>query len=99
MLGKPLYDDMRRMEALVQASDLDWMIVRPTGLYHLPSVTDCTVVEGPADGRFAARVDLAVSMLALLDDDRHLRTTVSVITTVNNPTLLQWIRTEALAKN
>jgi hypothetical protein len=90
---------MRRMEALVRDSALDWTIVRPSGLYHLPSVTDYTVVEGHADGRFTARVDLAASMLALLNDDRHIRGTVSVITTVDNPTLLHWIRREALARN
>lgn len=88
-----LYDDMRRMETLIRASELDWTIVRPSGLYHLPSVTDHTVV----DGRFTARVDLAASMLALLDDDRHLRGTVGVITTADNPSLFQWIRREALA--
>lgn len=99
VLGKTLYDDMRRMESLIRASDLDWTIVRPSGLYHLPSVTDYTLVEGHADHRFTARADLAASMLALLNDDRHLRTTVSVITTVDNPTLLRWIRREALAKS
>ncbi|MEO3888430.1 NAD(P)H-binding protein [Nonomuraea sp. B5E05] len=98
VLGKTLYDDMRRMETLVRASDLDWTIVRPSGLYHLPSVTDYTLVEGHADGRFTARVDLAAGILALLDDDRHVRTTVSVITTADNPTLVQWIRREALAR-
>lgn len=36
-------------------------------------------------------------MLAMLDDHRYLRTTISVVTTINNPTLLQWIRKEALA--
>ncbi|WP_040872173.1 NAD(P)-dependent oxidoreductase [Nocardia exalbida] len=97
VLGKTLYDDMRRMEALVRASDLDWTIVRPSGLYHLPSVTDYTIVDGHADSRFTARADLAASMLALLDDDRHLRATVSVVTTDDNPTLFQWIRGEALA--
>nr|WP_198664203.1 NAD(P)H-binding protein [Jiangella endophytica] len=95
VLGRTLYDDMRRVEALVRESDLGWTIVRPSGLYHLPSATDYTVVEGHADGRFTARVDLAASMLALLDDDRRLRSTVGVITTVGNPTLLQWIRREA----
>ena len=99
VLGKTLYDDMRRMEALVRASDLDWTIVRPSGLYHLRSVTDYALVEGHADGRFTARADLAASMLALLDDDRYLRATVGVITTVDNPTLLQWIRREALVKS
>jgi hypothetical protein len=33
----------------------------------------------------------------MLDDDRYLRTTVSVVTETHNPTLLRWIRTEALA--
>ncbi|MBL1108585.1 NAD(P)H-binding protein [Streptomyces sp. 5-8] len=98
VLGRTLYDDMRRMETLVRASGLDWTIVRPSGLYHLPSATDYSLVEGHADGRFTARVDLAASMLDLLDDDRHLRTTVGVVTTVDNPTLMQWIRREALAR-
>ncbi|GAA3598628.1 hypothetical protein GCM10022419_097740 [Nonomuraea rosea] len=99
VLGKTMYDDMRRMEEVVRASDLDWTILRPSGLYHLPSVTDYTVVEGHADGRFTSRNDLAASMLALLDDDRYVRTAVGVITTAGNPTLLQWIRREALAKS
>ncbi len=43
-------------------------------------------------------MDLAASMLDLLDDDRHLRTTVGVVTTVDNLTLLRWIRREALAR-
>ena len=30
-LGKTLYDDMRRMEAMVSATDLAWTIVRPWG--------------------------------------------------------------------
>jgi putative NADH-flavin reductase len=98
VLGRTLYDDMRRMEALIRASDLDWTIVRPSGLYHLPAVTGYTLVEGHADGRFTARADLAASLLAVLDDDRYLRRTVSVISTDDNPTLSQWIRREALAK-
>lgn len=98
VLGKTLYDDMRRMEALIRASELDWTIVRPSGLYHLPSVTGYTIVDGHADHRFTARADLAACMLALLDDDRYLHTTVSVVTTVDNPTLFQWIR-DTQAKN
>jgi uncharacterized protein YbjT (DUF2867 family) len=91
VLGKTLYDDMRRMESLIRASDLEWTIVRPGGLYHLPSVTDYTLVDGHADHRFTARADLAASMLPLLNDDRYLRTTVSVVTTADNPTLLRWL--------
>lgn len=92
VLGRTLYDDMRRMEDLVAASDLDWTVVRPSGLFHLPAVTDYTVTEGHADGRFTARVDLAACLLALAEGNGHLRTAVSVITTVDNPTLLGWIR-------
>lgn len=51
----------------------------------------------PGHGGDPAAGDLAASMLAMLDDDRYLRTTISVVTTINNPTLLQWIRKEALA--
>ncbi|MDX2564424.1 NAD(P)H-binding protein [Streptomyces sp. TX20-6-3] len=98
VLGRTLYDDMRRMEAVVRASDLAWTIVRPGALYHLPSVTDHTLVQGHADGRFTARVDLAAALLGLLDDDRHVRSTVSVVTTVENPTVLRWIRHEALMR-
>ncbi|MGP3937182.1 NAD(P)-dependent oxidoreductase [Nonomuraea sp. KM88] len=43
VLGKSMYDDMRRMESLLRADDLDWTILRPSGLFHLPSVTDYTV--------------------------------------------------------
>ncbi len=46
-----------------------------------------------------SRADLAAGMPALLDADRHVRSTVSVIATVDNPTLFQWICHEALAKN
>ncbi|MCX4093676.1 NAD(P)-dependent oxidoreductase [Nocardia sp. alder85J] len=96
VLGRSLYDDMRRMEALLDDGELDWTIVRPSGLFQLPSVTEYTLVEGHADCRFTARVDLAASMLALLDDERYVRRVVSVVTTVGNPALLQWIRQEAL---
>ncbi|MFD5176502.1 NAD(P)-dependent oxidoreductase [Nocardia sp. NPDC058379] len=95
--GRTLYDDMRRMEQLVGDSGLDWTIVRPSGLYHLAAPTDYTVVDGHADGRFTARVDLAAYLLALLDDDRHIHRTVGVITTTDTPALLRWLRTEALA--
>ncbi len=98
VVGRTQYEDMRRMERLVGASGLDWTIVRPSALYHLPSASAYTIVEGHADGRFTARVDLADSMLAMLRDDRYIRTTVGVITTTDNPTLLQWFRREAAAR-
>ncbi|MQY31563.1 NAD(P)-dependent oxidoreductase [Nocardia aurantia] len=97
VFGRTLYEDMRRMESMLRDGDLDWTIVRPSGLYHLPEATDYTVVEGHADGRFTARADLAASMLDLLGDERWVRRIAGVITTVANPPLLQWLRREAMA--
>lgn len=98
VLGRTLYDDMRRMENLVRASDLDWTIVRPSGLYDLPEVTDYTLVEGRADGRYTARGDLAASLLRVLGDRRYIGQTLGVVTTVDNPSMLQVIRREAFSK-
>ncbi|WP_280269206.1 NAD(P)-dependent oxidoreductase [Nocardia wallacei] len=99
VLGKTLYDDMRRMEDLVRGSDLDWTIVRPSGLYDLPEVTEYTIVEGRAEGRYTSRADLAACLLAVLADDRYLGSTLGVVTTTDNPTMLQVIRREAFARN
>ncbi|MFQ6394158.1 NAD(P)-dependent oxidoreductase [Nocardia sp. KC 131] len=99
VMGKTLYDDMRRMETLLRASDLDWTIVRPGGLYELPDVTDYTMMEGHVDARYTARVDLAASLLRLVGDDRFVRMIVGVVSTTDNPSLLQLIRTEALGKS
>ncbi|MGY2093571.1 NAD(P)-dependent oxidoreductase [Nocardia gipuzkoensis] len=99
VMGKTLYDDMRAMESLLTATELDWTIVRPSGLFVLPAVTDYTVAEGPLEGRFTSRTDLAACLLRLVDDDRYVRKTVSVVTTSDNPTLLKMLRTEALGKH
>ncbi len=40
-----------------------------------------TLAEGRADGRFTARAGLVANMPALVDDDRRVRATVSVIRT------------------
>ncbi|MDR7274315.1 NAD(P)-dependent oxidoreductase [Catenuloplanes atrovinosus] len=74
------YADMRAMEDLVAATDLDWTIVRP------PMLTD-----GPRTGRYRtelgrgvrggnriSRADLADAVLRCLADPRTVRTTVAV---------------------
>ena len=40
VIGKTMYADLLRMERLVMASDLDWTIVRPSGLFETPAVTE-----------------------------------------------------------
>ncbi|MEV6322867.1 NAD(P)H-binding protein [Nocardia sp. NPDC051787] len=99
VMGKTLYDDMRAMESLLTATELDWTVVRPSGLYTSSLVTGYTVVEGHAEGRFTSRADLAACLLRLVDDVRYVHKIVSVVTTSNNPSLLRLIRTEALGKH
>ncbi|MEV6280784.1 NAD(P)H-binding protein [Nocardia sp. NPDC051832] len=99
VLGKTLYDDMRRMEALITATDLDWTVVRPSGLYELPAGTEYTMAEGHLDKRFTARIDLAASLLRLAEEELFVRKTVGVVTTTDNPSMLQVLRSEALGKH
>jgi putative NADH-flavin reductase len=97
-IGRTTYADQRRMEALVQSSELDWTIVRPSGLFETPDVTDYDVTEGYMTGRFTSRVDLAAFMLRLLDDDRYHRKTVAVATVSVQPKLLSLILREAFPR-
>jgi nucleoside-diphosphate-sugar epimerase len=96
-IGKTVYDDMRRMEAIVRNSGLDWTIVRPSGLFDIPDPTD--YVCGPVDpvGAFTARVDLADYLISLVADAASVGRTVIVSTTQRTPTLWQMVRQEALS--
>jgi nucleoside-diphosphate-sugar epimerase len=97
-LGRTVYDDMRRMEALVSGSDADWTILRPSGLYELPEVTRYSLTEEHGPGRFTARIDLADAMLRQVQDTAFVRRIGHVITTVENPSLLSLMLHEAFKK-
>jgi putative NADH-flavin reductase len=64
-IGRTTYDDMRRMEAIVAASGLDWTIARPSGLFtpasSAPTAYRVTAAHSP--GRFTSRTDLADFLL------------------------------------
>jgi putative NADH-flavin reductase len=98
-IGKTVYDDMRRMEAIVQDSGLDWTIVRPSGLFDLPEPTDYQC--GPIDpvGAFTARIDLADYLISLGTDSASAGRIVIISTTQHTPTLWQMVRQEALSGN
>ncbi len=98
VIGKTAYDDMRRMESLVRATDLNWTIMRASGLFDTSKVTDYSVTENWTGGRFTARADLAAAMLQQLTDDRFLRTTAAVSTTSVTPGILQLIWREGIKK-
>jgi uncharacterized protein YbjT (DUF2867 family) len=97
-IGKTVYDDMRRMETLVRSSDLDWTIVRPSGLFDLAEPTDYHAGEIDPIGGFTARIDLAHYLLALAGDRGTVGKTVVVSTTEHTPTVWQMVRREAAPK-
>jgi uncharacterized protein YbjT (DUF2867 family) len=96
VLGRTVYADMRRMEQLVRTSDLDWTIVRPSGLFDAADVSDYRTGEGHVDGTFTARSDLADLLLRQATDDTWARKVVAIATTENTPTMLQMLRNEAV---
>lgn len=96
-LGRTTHADMRRMEALVRDSGLDWTIARPSGLFDHPSVTSYHVAENVADGLFTARADLAAAMVAQLAADRFVRRAMAVVTTQVRPSIVGLIWREAIA--
>lgn len=74
-LGRSTYTDMRKLEAIVIGSDLDWTIVRPGQLVSHPSVTRYHVQEGffvPGKHR-TGRADVADFMLNQLTNPKYLR--------------------------
>ncbi|KJS63474.1 NAD(P)-dependent oxidoreductase [Streptomyces rubellomurinus] len=97
-LGRTLHEDMRRMESLIRATDLEWTLVRPSGLFDHPAVTAYRTAETSADGVFTARADLAASMLRELAERRYVRTAMGVITTAVKPNIAKLIWNEGMKK-
>jgi putative NADH-flavin reductase len=96
-IGKTTYADMRRMEALLRATNLDWTVIRPAGLFDAEEVSGYRLEEDHADGVFTSRADLAASMLAQLETPEWVHRTVAVTTSAGAPTVLQMIRREAFS--
>lgn len=93
-IGKAVYDDIRRMETIVRDSGLDWTIVRPSGLFDLPYVTEYRAGEVDPVGAYTSRSDLAHYLLSVIGaSGRH--DTVTISTTRDTPTMWQTLRREA----
>lgn len=93
-IGRTTYADMARMETLVMKSQLDWTIVRPSGLFETPAVTDYQVAETHIRGRFTSKADLADCMLQQLTTDQYLRKVVAVATFAVQPGMVDLILKE-----
>jgi nucleoside-diphosphate-sugar epimerase len=97
-IGRSTYDDMRTMETQVRDSDLDWTIVRPSGLFDTGDVTRYRLTENHSEGVFTSRTDLAACLLAQATDTSWTGRTVAVTTAEGTPTLWSVLRHEAFGK-
>ena len=97
--GRSLYADMRRMEAQVRASNSDWTIVRPAGLFDGDHTTSYRVTTAHERGLFTSRADLADLLVRqAVGDGALLRETVEVLTTEGTPGFLSLVAKEALGR-
>jgi putative NADH-flavin reductase len=94
VIGKTMYADLLRMERLVMASELDWTIVRPSGLFDTPAVTDYRLAESFLRERFTSRTDLAACLLQQAGSDQYLRKAVAVATVAVKPQMLKLLLKE-----
>ena len=95
VIGKTMYADLLRMEELVRASDLDWTIVRPSGLFDTPTVTEYRLAEGFLPEHFTSRADLAACMLQQAASDQYRRKILAVATVEVKPKLIKLLLKEA----
>jgi putative NADH-flavin reductase len=74
------YEDMRRMEQTLAASDTDWTVFRPPRLTNglLTGKARTAVGEFLPRSRLVSRADLAAAMLASIDDPATVRQAVSI---------------------
>lgn len=93
--GKTVYDDLRRMETIVEDSGLDWTIVRPSILFDREHPTAYVAGKVPPVGIFTARIDLANYMGTLIEDSLTIGAAVTVSTTEGAPTFLENIKNQS----
>jgi putative NADH-flavin reductase len=74
------YDDMRRMEDVLAASDLDWTVFRPPRLTNEPPTGRYrTAIDGPLPRAWrVSRADLAAAMLAAASEPALISHTVTI---------------------
>lgn len=98
-IGKTTYRDMRRMEEVLRASDLDWTVLRPGGLFDAPAVSEYELAERSSDRIFTSRADLAAGLLEQVTSTEWIQRFVAINTVHGAPTLLQMMRREAVGSH
>ena len=97
-IGQTTYADMKQMETFVRESDVDWTIIRPSGLFETETVTDYRVAEDHIRRQFTSRADLADCMLKQLNTEQYSRKIIAVATFSTQPTMMQFMFQEAFKK-
>jgi len=98
-IGKTTYDDMRRMEAAVAASGLDWTIVRPSGLFASPAASDYRVsATEHLSGRYTSRADLSDFLLRLATGSQFIGERPEVRSTEGTPNFFAFMWNETIKK-
>lgn len=97
-LGRTVYEDMRRLEQLIRRSDVDWTIVRPSGLCRAAEVSDYLVAPEHVAHRFTTRIDLADCLVREAVDGDHRRAAIGIGTPSANPSMLSLIWREGIRK-
>jgi uncharacterized protein YbjT (DUF2867 family) len=95
-IGRSTYADQRRMEAILADSGLDWTVVRPSGLFDLPDVTEYVAGQVDPIGAFTSRSDLADYLVRLAADGGP-QAAVTISTVANAPSMWELIKREAFA--
>ncbi len=68
---KQVFEDKKRQMKVIQESDLEWIIIRPTGLTDIPKTGKAKIRTGIPMGRTVPRADVADFMLKLLTDKQY----------------------------
>jgi putative NADH-flavin reductase len=98
-IGKTTYDDMRKMEAVVAASGLDWTIVRPSGLFGAPAISDYRAsATEHLSGRYTSRADLADFLLRLATGSEFIGERPELCTTEGTPNFFAFMWNETIRK-
>jgi putative NADH-flavin reductase len=93
VMGRTLYDDMQRMEAIVQGSGLDWTVVRPAGLFDAAEPTDdYEVAPRHLPGRVTSRADLADALIREAIEPKHSRSVIEVMTRSVTPPPMNFLK-------
>lgn len=78
LLLKQVMEDKKRQLQAIRESDLEWVMVRPSGLTDSPKTGKYRITAGPPAYRSVPRADVADFMLKLLTDRSYDRQTPAI---------------------